>query len=45
MFAAKNESAQALAVVERLLKAGADVNAADKVSAWEGGGVGCHMYE
>ena len=40
MFAARNKSAQAPAVVERLLKAGADVNAVDYVSAWEGGGVG-----
>ena len=36
MFAAKNESAQAPAVVECLLKAGADVNAVDEVSAWKG---------
>ena len=44
MFAAKNESAQALAVVERLLKAGADVNAADDVSGWERGSVGCLLW-
>ena len=36
MFAAWNKSAQAPALVELLLKAEADVNAADKVSAWEG---------
>ena len=31
-----NESAQALAIVERLLVAKAEVNATDRVSAWEG---------
>ena len=37
MYAAGyNESAQSPALVELLLKAGADVNAANKVSAWEG---------
>ena len=33
MYAAKNKSAQAPAIVERLLKAGAEVNAADDVSS------------
>ena len=40
IFTAENESAQSPAIVERLLKAGADVNAWDDVSAWEGGGMG-----
>ena len=45
MLAARyNKSAQALAVAARLLKAGADVNAADRVTAWEGYDVGCHMF-
>ena len=39
-YAAQNESALAPAVVARLLKAGADVNATNDVSAWEGDGVG-----
>ena len=37
--AAESKSAQAPAVVERLLEGGADVNAVDKVSAWERGKV------
>ena len=37
MLSAQNKSAQAPAVVERLLKAEAEVNAVDLVSAWEGG--------
>ena len=44
MYAARNKSAQAPALVELLLEAEADVNAADKVSAWEGDGVGRHVY-
>ncbi len=44
MCAALSESAQSPAVVELLLKAEADVNATDYVSAWEGDGVGCYMY-
>ena len=39
MYAVRNESAQSPAVVELLLKAEADVNAANDVSAWEGDGV------
>ncbi len=35
---------KSLALVDVLLEAGAAVNAADRVSAWEGHGVGCHMY-
>ena len=38
MYAARN--AESPAVVELLLKAAADVNAMDDVSAWEGGGLG-----
>ena len=43
MMAVKTESSQALAMMELLLKAGADVNAIDCVSAWKGGwcGVPC----
>ena len=37
-YAARNKSAQAAAVVARLLEAGAEVNASNKVSAWEGDG-------
>ena len=44
LYAARNESAQARAVVELLLKAGADVNATDYVSGWDRDGVGCHIY-
>ena len=44
MYAALNKSAQALAVVEVLLKAGAEVNARDKVSAWEGGMAHIYMW-
>ena len=44
MYAAENESAHSPALVELLLEAEADVNAADKVSAWEGDGVGWHIY-
>ena len=36
--------AKSLALVEVLLKAGADVNARNKVSAWEGDGKGCHAH-
>ena len=40
MYAAHNKSAQAPAVVARLLQGKANVNAADYVGAWEEGGVG-----
>ena len=39
-----NKSAQVLEVVERLLERNADVNAVDDVSAWDGDGVGWHVY-
>ena len=40
-----NKSAQAPAVVEVLLEAGAEVDARDEVSACErDGGVGCHIH-
>ena len=42
MYAARN--AESPAVVELLLKAGADVYAMDKVSGWDRDGVGCHIY-
>ena len=42
-YAAENKSAQALAVLERLLKAGAEVNATNMVSAWDADGVGWHV--
>ena len=40
LYAAVSKSAQSPALVELLLKAEADVNAADDVSAWEGGWFG-----
>ena len=39
-----NKSAQAPAVVEVLLEAGAEVDARDAVNAWEGDGVGWHVH-
>ena len=44
MCAAENKSAQAPAIVQLLLKAEADVNATDKVDAWEAEDVGCRVY-
>ena len=41
MYAARNESAQAPAVVKLLLQGKADVDAADSVSACEGDSAGC----
>ena len=40
MHAAENESAQSPALVELLLEGKTDVNAAGRVNAWEGDGVG-----
>ena len=44
MYAAENESRQSPAMVVLLLRAGADVNATDRVSGWDRDGVGCHIY-
>ena len=44
-YAAQNDSAQAAAMVARLLQGKADANAVDSVSAWDGGMVvGWHVY-
>ena len=45
LAAENNKSAQASAIVERLLKGKADVDARDSVSPWEGGVVWSdHIY-
>ena len=44
MYAAENESRQSPTMVELLLRAGADVNATDRVSGWETGSVGCLLW-